>query len=274
MKIKNLSNKLTGLFILLITISILIPTFLMVSKPNITYPKTIHTHFMIKLYNNGSIYKTNSLKAMSPSDQTLCSGLITSEPMHFHDNVEDMVHLHWQGITGGQFLKYLGANYIGGFDSILGIRLDKLKELKIIPIRTTDKMIKPYPDSLIKIYIKRVNSEDYENMSLHDFLKLQLSELDPVYKASSNNTKEPHISILDYFNIESAYAHNDEGDLDGDGNTDSSTNNTVISKPTSLSSTTMPRILFYMNQANDISKEQLKKDDSTFTKDIAGQCNG
>lgn len=270
-KVKNLSAKLTGFILLLATIVVIVVLFLSVSDNNITFPKTTHTHAMIKFYNNGSIYKTNLFNAMSPSDQTLCSGLITSEPIHFHDNVEDIIHLHWDNITGGQVLKYLGANYIGGFNNLMGIRLDRLNKYKITPIYTKDKALKPYPESLVKIYIKKVSSTNYEKVSLSDFIKLELSSLDPSYKPTAINNNI--LSNPKNYLWSKARAHNDEGDLDGDGSS-SNSSQSKASKPSSLSSVALPHILFYTNQVDDISEEQLQKDDASFTSTIDSQCNG
>jgi hypothetical protein len=104
------------------------------SKDNVSFPKKDHAHFRIKYVFNGQEENFGSPRYQTDYTKDICNGSLTESPLHFHDNKTDYQHLHWARMTGGQFLKFYGINKIGGFDDIMGFKIDKLPEVKKVPI--------------------------------------------------------------------------------------------------------------------------------------------
>ena len=87
-------------------------------------PTAAHYHFRLQIINDGQPVNFASEPFQTPYDKFSCSMDLPEEPIHFHDNLDQLVHIHWQGITGGMVLKNYGWNEIGGRDTILGYRFD------------------------------------------------------------------------------------------------------------------------------------------------------
>jgi hypothetical protein len=100
------------------------------SSPNINNPRYEHLHFRMMLKIDGERINFGDAKFQESFMAGQCSGSLTQTPIHFHDNSDQFVHIHWADITGGQVLKYYGLNYIGGNDMVLGYNISDLLSLK------------------------------------------------------------------------------------------------------------------------------------------------
>src|SRR5688500_6219982 len=91
---------------------------------NIRSPKSTHYHFRLQLLVDGQAVKFDEHPYQTPYDPNSCSAEITESPIHFHDNKDQFVHIHWKGVTGGQLFKHYGWNFIGGLPGTLGYKLE------------------------------------------------------------------------------------------------------------------------------------------------------
>jgi hypothetical protein len=88
-------------------------------------PQSAHYHLRLQIINNGKPVEFGKENFQTPYDKYSCSVNLPEEPIHLHDNINQFVHIHWQGITGGMILKNYGWNEIGDKDDVLGYRFDQ-----------------------------------------------------------------------------------------------------------------------------------------------------
>jgi len=87
-------------------------------------PEFAHHHFRIQMWVEGEYIDFGQDRFQEGYDDTSCGAGLTETPIHFHDNKDQLVHIHWDRIRGGEVLKYYGMNRIGGPDGYLGFRFD------------------------------------------------------------------------------------------------------------------------------------------------------
>jgi hypothetical protein len=141
------------------------------SKENVSFPKKDHAHMRIKYIFNGQEENFGSPRYQTDYTKDICNGSLTESPLHFHDNKTDYQHLHWAKVTGGQFFKFYGINKIGGLDDTMGFKIDKLLEIKKVPIygkhlpepRTNDKY-------WIYTGIEKAGNWDVKTKTLEEFV--------------------------------------------------------------------------------------------------------
>jgi hypothetical protein len=95
------------------------------SPAAIRHPARTHFHFRLQVINGGTPVNFAEDKFQTPFDTDNCSAALTREPIHFHDQLDQFVHIHWAGMTGGLLLKNYGWNFISGPDDTLGYRFDQ-----------------------------------------------------------------------------------------------------------------------------------------------------
>lgn len=157
---KNLIKAIFIILILVILSSISVYSVLRwgFSKENIAYPKQDHSHFRLKYIFEGQEEDFGSPRYQTDYTKDICSGDLTTSPLHFHDNKTDYQHQHWAGMTGGQWLKFYGYNLIGGLDGYLGFELDKLPKIIPVPIHSIS-LPKPRPNNKFWIYTGIENTD-------------------------------------------------------------------------------------------------------------------
>jgi hypothetical protein len=82
-----------------------------------------HYHFRTQIVVNGEPVKFSADQFQQAYDASSCSTELSGVPIDFHDKADQMTHVHWDGMTGGEFLKDFGWNFIGGDDASLGLSL-------------------------------------------------------------------------------------------------------------------------------------------------------
>lgn len=123
--------------ILSVLTSLILGFVLIITPTNLAFPKMDHAHFRLQFVFLGQGEDFGSPRYQVDYIKDVCSGALTESPIHFHDNLDQMVHLHWQKITGGQVLKFYGLNKIGGFDGSMGYKIDQSLKFQLpinIPI--------------------------------------------------------------------------------------------------------------------------------------------
>jgi hypothetical protein len=121
------------------------------SKDNIAYPAKDHAHFRIKYIFQGLEEDFGSPRYQTDYTKDICSGTLTTSPLHFHDNKTDYQHTHWTKMTGGQMLKFYGLNLIGGMDQYMGFKLDELPKVTPVPIHS-NSLPKPRVNDKFFVY--------------------------------------------------------------------------------------------------------------------------
>jgi hypothetical protein len=141
------------------------------SPTRFTYPKFDHLHFRMQYIFRGEAEDFGSAKYQVDYAKDICDGNLTESPIHFHDNKDQIVHIHWQGMTGGDVLKFYGLNLTGGLDNTMGFQLDKLFSWppKITHVPYYNDLL-PEAQGEDKYYIYTGDANSYNEKSLQDFL--------------------------------------------------------------------------------------------------------
>lgn len=134
---------------------------------SIRHPAVEHAHMRLQLIINGEAVNFGSKKYQNTYDQGVCSDALSEQPIHFHDNKDQFVHLHWKRISGGMILKHYGWNLIGGADGLHGYRFDKLPSVSAVPIYGAVLPAKP-GDAQLWIYAG--DETGYQERAVQDFL--------------------------------------------------------------------------------------------------------
>jgi hypothetical protein len=93
-------------------------------------PKLEHYHYRMQILVDGKAVDFSGKPYQTDYSKTSCGALLPKQPIHFHDDMDQFTHIHWEGMTGGLVMKYYGWNYIGGINNALGYKLDNLKEIE------------------------------------------------------------------------------------------------------------------------------------------------
>ncbi len=170
--------------ILIISLSSLLVLFVLslttlhfVTPNRLAYPKQDHFHFRLQYVFHGQAEDFGSPRYQIEYIKDVCSGLLTESPIHFHDNKDQIVHLHWRGITGGDVLKFYGNNRVGGLDNLMGYKLDQVlsssPKITQIPIHSTSL---PKPIGSDKYYIYTGDKSQFQKKDIQDFTNKTLEE--------------------------------------------------------------------------------------------------
>lgn len=139
--------------------------FAFFSTPAFAFPQVDHYHFRLQILNNGEPINFADSRFQKEQPVGVCSGGLSPEPFHFHDSEDQLVHVHWRGMTGAQLLKYYGWS-TGGLGDVVGYRFDTFP---------TIQRVSPYTNALQSLQGKRVwiytgDETSYEKRSWSDFL--------------------------------------------------------------------------------------------------------
>lgn len=171
---------------------------------HIRKPTYQHYHFRTQILVNGKAVdfsKEEFQKETAAS--TTCSAAVGGVPIDFHDKMDQLTHVHWSGMTGGEFLKDFGWNFIGGSDELLGRRYDA--GVKPQPVKIYGKLLPAIPDNTnYFVYVGDKNS--YQQKSWNDFLN---QDLETFFGKKSNIGHSEEVSFNTVVNwlFPKAYAH-------------------------------------------------------------------
>jgi hypothetical protein len=157
------------IIILIFFVSIFSGVIYFTTPNSIKNPKYEHAHFRIDFVNNNQSENFADKKYQEGYSKDQCGAEISKEPFHFHDDKNNIVHLHWQSLTGGQFLKYYGLNRVDWINDYLGIREDRLKENKLELVKIHGNIL-PKINDKINYYVYTGNAQKYEKRNIEDFV--------------------------------------------------------------------------------------------------------
>lgn len=179
--------------------------YLYASTPgNIRHPSFGHYHFRTQIIVDGRPvdFSRQEFQEDTSNTATSCSIALNGTPIDFHNNEDQLTHIHWGGITGGQFLKYYGWNLIGGGDNSLGRRYDQ-GMMRISQVGIKGKVLPDVPQNS-NFYIYIGDEKGYVQKDWNDFLSMDLER----FFGKQNRIEEEvsSFNILDLF-TQKAYAH-------------------------------------------------------------------
>jgi hypothetical protein len=179
------------LLIILCFLGILISIFIYFNPLHIIQPSVAHHHIRLQIINEGNTINFADEKFQEPYKKDQCSGELSEKPIHVHDNKDQIVHIHWSGITGGELLKFYGLNEIGGFDDNLGYTLAGDGFIKTVPIQ--GKLINNSTNNS-KIWIYTGDTNQFKKQDTKLFLKKDLEKF--LGKKSKLTIQRENISFL------------------------------------------------------------------------------
>jgi hypothetical protein len=143
------------------------------SPAAIRKPAYEHYHFRMQVLVDGKAENLGDKKYQSPTSSVACTADLATEPIHLHDNKDQMVHVHWNSMTGGLVLKNYGWNYIGGLDQMLGYRTDNAPDFQPVPIY--GKTLPNVPKDA-KLYVYTGDEKGYTARSFEEFRDTDLEQ--------------------------------------------------------------------------------------------------
>jgi hypothetical protein len=147
--------------------------YLYASTPvHIRKPAFQHYHFRTQILADGKAVDFSKEEFQKETTTAVsCSAAVGGTPIDFHDHVDQLTHVHWAGMTGGEFLKYFGWNFIGGSDGVLGRRYDAGRVPQ--PVKIHGKLLPAIPEKT-SFYIYTGDTDGYQQKSWNDFLNQDL----------------------------------------------------------------------------------------------------
>ncbi len=181
---------------------------------HIRTPAFEHYHIRTQIIVDVKPVDFSEEKFQQPFDKTICSVNISNSPIHFHDNIDQMTHVHWNQMTGGELLKFYGWNYIGGNENNLGRRYDT-KFLFGESVNIVGKVLPEVPDNS-EFYVYTGDENAYTKRDWNDFLRQDFEEF---FGKHSNldaaNNPATSFNLMNWL-IPKASAHGDEVDVQSD----------------------------------------------------------
>jgi len=162
---------------------------------HIKHPKFQHYHFRTQIVVNGKVVDFSDDTFQKKYEAVNCNADIADLPIHFHDHVDQMTHIHWDGMTGGEFLKAFGWNFIGGNNSVLGYRFDL--GAKPVAVKTYGKLLPAAPDNA-KYYVYVGDADEYTQKDWNDFLNKDFEAFFGK-KSKLGQANTPGFSIANWF---------------------------------------------------------------------------
>ena len=204
------SNKKVARFVALAFVAVVVLVggvygYLYASTPeHIRKPTYQHYHFRTQLIADGKAVDFSKDEFQKETvTSTTCSAAVGGVPIDFHDKMDQLTHVHWNGMTGGEFLKYFGWNYIGGSDGVLGRRYDAGVMPQSVKIYGNLLPSVPSKDNFY-VYVGDKNS--YQQKRWDDFLN---KDIETFFGKKSNIGHSEELSSSGVLNwlFPKAYAH-------------------------------------------------------------------
>lgn len=170
------------------------------SPAAIRNPQFQHYHFRTQIIVSGRAVNFAEPAFQESYSKDSCNVNLTSTPVHFHDRKDQITHIHWDGLTGGQVLKYYGWNLIGGPSTVLGYRFDRLPQVGKVPIHG---QVLPRIPQGTSFYVYTGDENNYKARHWNDFLT---QDLEDFFGKKSNIGEPEETSLLDKL-FPRAYAH-------------------------------------------------------------------
>lgn len=175
---------------------------------HIRHPAFEHYHFRAQIIVNGQDVDFSADKFQQHYDSGNCTIEVGDQPVDFHDNAKQMAHVHWDGMSGGEILKYFGWNLIGGGDGSLGWRYDG-GPMRMHNVGIYGDVLPDLPDNA-NFYVYVGDENGYQQKDWDDFLNQNLED----FFGQQSNVKPAEQTGFDPAGwlLPKAYAHGGEED--------------------------------------------------------------
>ena len=167
---------------------------------HIRNPGFEHFHFRTQMIIEGESLDFGEDKYQQEYNGDSCGTEISTEPFHFHDYEDQMTHIHWDGMTGGEFLKFYGWNFIGGPDDSLGRWYEGNMFSSYQDVEIHGSVLPNLADDA-KLFIYIGDENGYEEKDPEAFIS---QDLETFFGVSSNLNQDT--SWMEWF-FPVAYAH-------------------------------------------------------------------
>lgn len=179
--------------------------YLYASTPeHIRKPTYQHYHFRTQILVDGKAVDFSKEEFQKETvASTTCSAAVGGVPIDFHDKMDQLTHVHWNGMTGGEFLKYFGWNFIGGSDELLGRRYDA----GVMPqsVKIYGKLLPTVPDKT-SYFVYVGDKDNYQQKNWNDFLSQNLETFFGKKSNIGHSEEVTSNTVLDWL-FPKAYAH-------------------------------------------------------------------
>lgn len=231
------------------------------SPVHVRQPSSTHYHLRMQVVVNGEVEDFGGQEYQKGYPKDLCSAALVEQPIHFHDNRDQFVHIHWKGITGGEVLKYYGWNFIGGLPNALGYKVDDVQS--IVKVTTHGNYLPAKPKDA-QYYVYTGDETRYQEQAWQEFLEKDLEDFfGKRYSVQYGRTGLARLLIP------RAVAHSDPGDAAEDGQPGSETEQDRLARINTL----VGNVVIFAQQERP-TDEQIK---DRFTKLVplaASTCGG
>lgn len=179
--------------------------YLYASTPeHIRKPTYQHYHFRTQILVDGKAVDFSKDEFQKETvASTTCSAAVGGVPIDFHDKMDQLTHVHWNGMTGGEFLKYFGWNMTGGSNELLGRRFDAGAMPQ--PVKVYGKLLPSLPEKA-NFYVYVGDKNGYQQKNWDDFLN---QDLEAFFGKKSNIGHPEEVTtnrVLDWL-FPKTYAH-------------------------------------------------------------------
>ena len=199
-----------GIFIAVFIFAAAYFAYIFASSPDvIRNPKMEHYHFRMQIVVDGKAENFGEKNYQEEYSKEQCNANLVEQPIHFHDDKDQLVHIHWRSMTGGMVMKYYGWNFIGGLNNALGYKMNDLSNIQHVTIHGN------YLPSIAKdakFYIYTGDETGYSERSFSDWRD---NDFEDFFGKTSNFPKADQVSILNLL-LPAAAAHGTANDSDGD----------------------------------------------------------
>lgn len=179
--------------------------YLYASSPShIRNPQFEHYHMRTQILVDNQPVDFAKSEFQENYDASSCSVELPEVPVDFHDGMDQMTHVHWKNLTGGEFLKYYGWNLIGGKDDTLGRRYDQ-GVMKMSAVKRHGTLLPAIPEGS-NYYIYTGDADIYEKKDWNEFLSTNMEDFFGKQSSISANTQSSGFNIRNIF-FKKAYAH-------------------------------------------------------------------
>jgi hypothetical protein len=187
----------------LLAVAVIYSFAFLVSPAVIRQPRFQHYHFRTQIVIEGKGVNLAGSAFQEGYSKDNCNVDITASPVHFHDKKDQMTHVHWDGITGGQVLKYYGWNLVGGPNSVMGYRFDRLPRVTKVPIHGQALPDLPKDHSF---YVYTGDETSFKQRDWSDFLHKDLEDFFDKKSNIGEPEKHEEVGLLHKI-FPRAYAH-------------------------------------------------------------------